>query len=104
SRLVIFNAQNGKELRDYPLTLPPGDLSGDPPGQVVPVTSPAGGTESYWYTGSSTIALSTTDLHPQFTVPNTLGAGVVFAGQYLVPVPDAIQVLDPASGNKIGQI
>ena len=104
SRLVIFNAQNGKELRQYPLDLPASDLSGDPAGRVVPVTTPAGGTTSYWYTGSSTVALSTTDLHPQFTVPNTLGAGVVFAGQYLVPVPGGIQVLDPASGRKIGEI
>jgi hypothetical protein len=104
SRLVVFNAQNGKELHDYPLNLAAGDLSGDPPGRVVPVTTPTGGTMTYWYTGSSTIALSTTDLHPQFTVPNTLGAGVVFAGQYLVPVPNGILVLDQVSGNKIGEI
>jgi outer membrane protein assembly factor BamB len=104
SRLVIFNAQNGKELKDYPLDLPTADLAGDPPGLVVPVSTATGGVVTYWYTGSSMIALSTTDLHPQFTVPNTLGAGVVFAGQYLVPVPNAIQVLDPASGRKIGEI
>jgi hypothetical protein len=102
TRLEIYNATNGAQLTQYPLDLPAGDLSGDPAGHVVPVTT--GAAEDYWFTGSSTIALSTTDLRPDWTVQHTLGSGTVFAGRYLVPVPDGIQVLDQATGQKIGQI
>jgi PQQ-like domain len=102
TRLSILNAQNGAQLTQYPLNLPASDLTGDPAGKVVPVTTGAG--EDYWFTGSSTIALSTTNLRPDWTVSGTLGSGTVFAGRYLVPVPNALQVLDQATGQKIGQI
>lgn len=102
TRLAIFNAQNGAQLTQYPLNLPASDLSGDPAGRVVPVTTGAG--EDYWFTGSSTIALSTTNLRPDWTVPGTLGAGTVFAGRLLVPVQDALLVLDQATGQRVGEI
>ncbi|HEY0808154.1 MAG TPA: PQQ-binding-like beta-propeller repeat protein, partial [Pseudonocardiaceae bacterium] len=101
-RLEIFNAQNGSDLTRYPLSLTPRDLSGDPLGLVVPVTVGPGAI--YWYTGSSTVALSTTNLQPMWTVPNSLGAGVVFAGRYLVPVPNGIEVADQVTGAKVGVI
>ncbi len=101
-RLEIFNVTNGSDLTHYPVNLAAGDLSGDPAGRAVSVT--VGVNALYWYTGSSTVALSTTDLRPTWTVPNTLGAGVVFAGRYLVPVPNGIEVLDQVSGAKVGVI
>lgn len=102
NRVVVFGADNGKQLNQYPVTLAAGDLNGDPPGKVVPVT--VGPSAIYWWTGSSTVALSTTNLAPMWTVPGTLGSGVVFAGNYLVPTPDHLLVLNQASGARIGEI
>ncbi|HKN98947.1 MAG TPA: PQQ-binding-like beta-propeller repeat protein [Pseudonocardiaceae bacterium] len=101
-RLVVFNADNGNQLTQYPITTAPGDLRGDPPGRVVPVD--VGPSAVYWWTGSSTVALSTTNFAPEWTVPDTLGPGVVFAGQYLVPVRGALQVRDQATGAEVGSI
>ncbi len=101
-RLVVFNADNGAQLKQYPVDLTSADMAGDPPGRVVPVTVGPG--EVYWWTGSSTVALSATNLAPDWTVPNTLGPGTVFASRYLVPVPNALLVLNEASGAKVGQI
>lgn len=101
-RLVVFSASNGNELAQYPIALTPGDMAGDPPGRVVPVTT--GPSAIYWWTGSSTVALSTTNLAPEWTVQGTLGPGVVFAGQYLAPVRGELQVLNQATGAKVGQI
>jgi hypothetical protein len=70
-RLVVFNQQNGAVLQQYPVTLTARDMAGDPPGRVVPVT--AGPGETYWWTGSSTVALSNTNLQPEWTVQGTLG-------------------------------
>jgi hypothetical protein len=50
------------------------------------------------------VALSTTNFAPEWTVPDTLGPGVVFAGQYLVPVRAALLVLNQSSGAKVGDI
>lgn len=101
-RVVVYGADSGKTIAQYPVALTPTDLTGDPPGRVVPVAT--GGSAIYWYTGSSTVALSTTDLRPMWTVPGTVGAGVVFAGDYLVPVPNELLVLNQATGAKIGEI
>jgi hypothetical protein len=102
NRLVVFNSQTGKQLNQYPINLAPRDLAGDPAGRVVPVAT--GPSATYWWTGSSTIALSTTNLAPEWTVPNTLGPGVVFAGNYLAPVDNGLLVLNQATGAKIGEI
>jgi outer membrane protein assembly factor BamB len=101
-RLVVFNADNGSQLKSYPVAMTGQDMSGDPPGKVVPVTT--GPSEIYWWTGSSTVALSTTNLQPEWTVPDTLGSGVVFAGKYLAPVSNGLLVLDQATGRKTGEI
>ncbi|HWC81946.1 MAG TPA: hypothetical protein VG756_18500 [Pseudonocardiaceae bacterium] len=101
TRVAVFNTQNGNQVASYPVDLPASDLQGNPPGLVVPTSQGTGAV--YWYTGSSTIALSSLDFHPQWTVEGTLGAGTVFAGRYLVPVPNAIDVLDEATGAKVGQ-
>lgn len=101
-RLVVYDAQNGKQVKTYPVSLTGDDMAGDPPGLVVPVTMTP--YETYWWTGSSTVALSNTNLQPEWSVPGTLGPGTQFAGQYLVPVPNAVVVLNQANGGKVGQI
>jgi hypothetical protein len=101
-RLSVFNDQNGQLTASYPLNLPESDLAGDPAGLVVPSWSDSDGV--YWYTGSSTMALSSTDFHPLWTVDGTLGAGTPFAGKYLLPVPNGIEVADVATGAKVGTI
>ena len=58
----------------------------------------------YWFTGSSTVALSPTNYQPMWTVPGTIGAGTVFAGNYLAPVPNGLLVLNQATGERIGEI
>jgi hypothetical protein len=101
-RLSVFNDQNGSLVASYPLNLPESDLAGTPAGQVVPSWTDADGV--YWYTGSSTIALSSKDFHPLWTVEGTLGAGTSFAGKYLLPVPNGIEVVDVATGAKVGTV
>lgn len=87
---------NGDEVASYPLDLPPGDLAGDPPGEVVPTTQIPGAV--LWWTGSRTIALDADDLHPLWTVPGALGPGTLFAGAPVVPVPGAVVELNPSDG------
>jgi hypothetical protein len=53
----------------------------------------------YWWTGSRTVALDGLGLTPLWTLPDTLGPGVDYAGRLLVPVPDGLAVLDPATGD-----
>lgn len=102
TRLLVFNAQTGTQVASYPMDLPADDLTGNPPGLIVPTSTGTGAV--YWYTGSSTVSLSNTDFHPQWSVSGTLGAGTVFAGQYLVPVPNGIEVLNQVTGAKVGTI
>lgn len=101
-RLVVFAADSGNQVTQYPVALTAADLAGNPPGEVVPVAT--GPDALYWWTGSSTVALDPGSLAPKWTVPNTLGAGTVFAGKYLVPAPNALLVLNQATGAKVGQI
>ena len=55
----------------------------------------------YWFTGSTTLALSLDDLRPLWTVNRALGPGTAFAGKILVPVIGSIAVLDPATGEQV---
>jgi hypothetical protein len=87
---------DGEEVADYPLDLPPGDLAGDPPGEVVPTTRIPGAV--LWWTGSRTIALDADDLRPLWTVPGALGPGTLMAGAPVVPVPGAVLELNPIDG------
>ena len=101
TRLVVFN-NDGNQVAEYQLDLPATDLAGDPPGLVVPTSKGDG--LIYWFTGSRTIALSSTDLRPLWTVEDTLGPGTVFAGHLLVPVADGLAALDPATGARVAGI
>ncbi|MFD6897317.1 hypothetical protein ACFWB0_22595 [Rhodococcus sp. NPDC060086] len=51
-----------------------------------------------WWTGIDTIALDTDDFTPLWTVEGTLGHGSEMAGSVLLPVDDAIAVVDPLTG------
>jgi hypothetical protein len=98
SRIDVFDA-TGKPVASYPITLPAADLAGDPPGQAVWSTKGTGAV--FWFTGSKTIALAASDLHPLWTVEGTLGSGTVMAGYLLVPVKDGLAVIDQTTGARI---
>lgn len=68
----------------------------DPPGGVAPVATD--GARHYWWTGSATVALDPVTLEPTWTLRGTLGPGVPYAGALLVPVPDGLAEVDPATG------
>lgn len=101
ARLVVLD-ELGKEVAEYPLTVPDADLRGNPPGGVVEVTQTP--TEVYWFTGSATVALDTADLRPRWTRPGSLGAGSEVAGRLLLPVPGALTVLDITTGQQVGAL
>ncbi|APU13019.1 hypothetical protein UA75_04815 [Actinoalloteichus sp. GBA129-24] len=56
----------------------------------------------FWHAGGSTAALSAEDGRLLWTMSETMGAGTSFAGVLLVPVPDGLAVLDPATGERLG--
>jgi len=99
--LVLYDPKGNERLR-YPLDVPQSDLDAEPDDGVLPT---ARGPENvYWFTGSRTIALSTEDLSPRWTVHNTRGAGVAYAGRYVTPIGGGLAVLDPADGRTVRTI
>ncbi|MET0134115.1 MAG: hypothetical protein ABW215_11040 [Kibdelosporangium sp.] len=100
ARLAIFDSA-GTSTVELPLPIPESDLAGDPPTGAVSTTRTTGAL--YWFTGTSTIALSLTDLRPLWTVQDTLGSGTVFAGYLLLPVQGALLVIDQASGAQVAR-
>ncbi|MGH3628654.1 MAG: Rv3212 family protein [Sciscionella sp.] len=101
-RLEVRDVHNGKLLTRHPLHLPASDFAGAQPSMVVPTTSDSDAV--YWYTGSSTISLSSSTLSPQWTVKYTLGPGAVFAGRLLLPVPGGLAVTDERTGTSASTI
>jgi hypothetical protein len=105
---------NGNEVADYPLNLPTSDLAAstgptgtaDQPntpsprataaGEVLPTADIPGAV--LWWTGTSTIALDASDLHPVWTLPGTLGPGTLLADQPVIPAPGAELLVNPADG------
>jgi hypothetical protein len=102
--LVVYSDSTGKPAASYPLSLPARDFQGDPPGRIVPTTSPEDGDTVYWFTGSSTVALAASDFHPRWTIGHTKGSGTLFAGRLLLPVPDGMAVVDQSSGRVLRTI
>jgi hypothetical protein len=101
ARLRVLD-ERGEQVASYPLSLGSGDLARQPADHVVPtIRTPVA---VYWFTGSKTIALSTADLSPLWTVEDSLGPGTMFAGQMLVPVRDGLRVLRPATGEPVGTL
>lgn len=95
ARLAVYD-DTGTRIAEYPVPVPPAQVTGDPPGRAATLarTLPA----LLWFTGTSTVALDPAELRPLWTMPGTLGAGALLAGQLLVPVPEGLAVVDPASG------
>ena len=101
ARLVVLDKQ-GNAVAEHPLAVPSSDLRGNPPGGLVEVTVTP--TAVYWFTGSATVALDVADLRPQWTRPDTLGAGSEVAGRLLLPVPGALAVLDTTTGQQVSTL
>ena len=98
NQLVVLN-EKGSPVRTYPLSIGANDLRTEPKDHTVAVNRATGAV--YWFTGTKTIALSMDDLRPLWTIDRALGPGTAFAGKILVPVPGALAVLDPATGQQV---
>ncbi|MBB5956137.1 hypothetical protein FHS29_002723 [Saccharothrix tamanrassetensis] len=100
-KLIVFDTETGGMIAEYPVEVSADELRGDPPGRVVPtMTSTA---NIYWFTGSRTIALSLVDLNPLWSTPSQ-GPGTTLAGRVLIPVEDALKVVDQVGGQEVGRI
>jgi hypothetical protein len=96
----------GQQVGLIPLDVPDDDLAADPPGGDVVVQAAArtaGGPDAgperlYWWIGSRTVALDAADLGPLWTLVDTLGPALPYGGSLLVPVPEGLLQVDPASG------
>ncbi|GAA4612894.1 hypothetical protein GCM10023108_11170 [Saccharopolyspora hordei] len=94
STLVVFDS-GGREVGRYPVRV------GEPGFRAnVQVEATTVADRVYWHTGADTVALDPATLAPVWTLPDTLGPGTTFGGKLLVPVPEGIAVLDPASGHR----
>lgn len=89
-RLVILD-DKGRRVTEHPLSVPVSTTT-----SVPDVTD--SGDVRHWFTGNATVALSTTDLRPLWTVPDTLGPGVLFAGGLLIPVREGLAVINMTTG------
>ncbi|MTE12715.1 Rv3212 family protein [Nocardia aurantiaca] len=61
-------------------------------------------TAFFVYTGDNLIALNPTTLDPQWEAQHVLGTAAMMSGQLVVPVPDGLGILDPATGAQISRI
>jgi hypothetical protein len=93
-RLEVLD-RNGSQVDLVNLDVPAAELV-PPAGGVASVT--ADGDRVYWWTGSQTVALDGLDLTPLWTLTDTLGPGVDYAGQLLVPVANGLAVIDGPTG------
>ncbi|MGV9745408.1 Rv3212 family protein [Rhodococcus zopfii] len=94
-RIQVFG-EAGQATAEYPLPHPATDAA------TVPAKSRDGIVT--WWTGTDTVALGSADLAPRWTVPDTIGWGDAMAGALLLPVDDALAVVDPATGTVQGRI
>ncbi|MBB1157494.1 MULTISPECIES: Rv3212 family protein [Amycolatopsis] len=92
---VVYGA-DGSQKAAYPMDLPDADTANDPVGGTEATTRTAAGI--YWYTGSKTVALSRDDLSPRWTLDGTLGPGITFATQLVVPIRGGLAVLNEMNG------
>ncbi|SNT33790.1 Rv3212 family protein [Rhodococcoides kyotonense] len=93
ARVGIYDG-NAQPLSEFEL---PDAVAGTGP---FPDTEPVKAASVFaWWTGTATVALNLGDLSPAWSLPSALGPGAVMAGRLLVPVPDGIAVIDPATGS-----
>jgi outer membrane protein assembly factor BamB len=95
-RLEVLD-RSGAQVGLVALDVPAADLARPPADGVTPVSTDDH--RVYWWTGSRTVALDGLDLTPDWTRPDTLGPGTVYAGQLVMPVPAGVAVLDAATGD-----
>lgn len=88
-RIQVFGGA-GQAVGEYPLPHPATDAA------TIPATTRDG--ILTWWTGEDTVGLGPSDLAPRWTVPDTIGSGDSMAGALLLPVDDALAVVDPVSG------
>ncbi len=92
-RLLLLD-RAGARVSEVPLSVGPTVL--EPQDGVARTTR--GGAALYWWTGAATVALDPDTLVPRWTLPNTLGPGVEYDGQLLVPVAAGLAEVDPRTG------
>lgn len=98
NRLAVYD-QKGRQVGIHRVDVPaPTAVAGGP--SIADITTSPSGT--FWFTGSSTVALDSAEFRPQWTVGGTLGAGVIFAGRLLVPARNQLLVVDTANGARVG--
>lgn len=95
-KLYVVYGADGSQKAAYPMDLPAADVANDPVGGTEATTRTAAGI--YWYTGSKTVALSRDDLSPRWTLDGTLGPGITFATQLVVPIRGGLAVLNETNG------
>jgi outer membrane protein assembly factor BamB len=95
-KLLVLYGADGTQRAAYPLTIPDAELAPDPPGGVLSTSSTVANV--YWFTGSKTMALNRSDLTPLWTLDGTLGPGVTYDRQLVVPIRGGLAVLDEQTG------
>ncbi|WP_211260810.1 hypothetical protein [Amycolatopsis jejuensis] len=93
-KLYVIYGPDGTQKSAYPMDLPQPDV--DPVGRTEQTSRTAAAI--YWFTGSKTVALSRDDLTPRWTLDGTLGPGITFANQLVVPIRGGLAVLNEADG------
>jgi hypothetical protein len=101
ARLLLLD-NRGLVLESVPLAVPSSEVSGDPDDGVI--LRAAGANRLFWWTGSQTVALDATSLRPVWARPGTLGPGLAIGGDFVVPVPDGLAVIDPNTGAPVRTI
>ena len=92
-RLAVFDAEGG-QIGVTEVDLPTSALAG---GGIAQTSTD--GTYRYWFTGSSVVALTSTELSPVWTLPDALGAPVAYGQQLLVPLPGGLATVDRRLGD-----
>ncbi|OXM56870.1 hypothetical protein CFP71_11175 [Amycolatopsis thailandensis] len=98
-KLLVIYGGDGVQKSAYPLDAPAADLAQDPEGGIMPIAWTAQGV--YWFTGSKTMAFSRDDLTPRWSLNGSVGPGVTFGEQLVVPIKGGLAVLDELSGTTI---
>lgn len=99
ARLAVYD-NTGNQVASHPVDVEVPTASGTVEVPATTITP----TAVYWYTGSSTIALNPADFTPRWTVDDTLGPGTLMAGRLLMPRPGELAVLDPSTGEQVGDL
>lgn len=101
ARLLVYGSDGAPRV-EVPLDVPDTDLAALAEAPLAVTTRD--GERTYWWTGSHTVALDSSQLVPLWTAGVTLGPGTEYAGRWLLPIHGGLQVLDPARGETLATI